>query len=189
MKTFFLQWMHLIIDPVEWPNYWLVSNCPGNWDNFLAGKCMLLVSVDKYPSKKVIVSSDLSACMSQQKMSWKKTIMVLVIYLMLTLAGYFSKPEVSQAATPPAKWITHGYLANQIYWIANCEPTDQPAQNILLPIQFCSILGWQVKRPRNVAVNLFFTLHPQCKLLLPWVQRPFETVFQSPREGEREEKG
>ena len=28
---------------------------------------MLLVSVDKYPSKKVIVSSDLSACMSQQK--------------------------------------------------------------------------------------------------------------------------
>ena len=34
---------------------------------------MLLVSVDKYPSKKVIVSSDLSAdlsaCMSQQKLS------------------------------------------------------------------------------------------------------------------------
>ena len=54
---------------------------------------MLLVSVDKYPSKKVIVSSDLSACMSQQKMSLKKTITVLVIYLMLTLAGYFSKPE------------------------------------------------------------------------------------------------
>ena len=30
---------------------------------------MLLVSVDKYPSKKVVVSSGLSACMSQQKMS------------------------------------------------------------------------------------------------------------------------
>ena len=30
---------------------------------------MLLVSVDKYPLKEVIVSSDLSACMSQEKMS------------------------------------------------------------------------------------------------------------------------
>ena len=29
----------------------------------------VLVSVDKYPSKKVIVSSGLSACMSQQKMN------------------------------------------------------------------------------------------------------------------------
>ena len=33
---------------------------------------MLLVSVDKYPSKKVIVSSDLSACMSQQKNELKE---------------------------------------------------------------------------------------------------------------------
>ena len=35
---------------------------------------------------------------------------VLVIYLMLALAM-----NVTQAATPPAKWITHGYFANQIY--------------------------------------------------------------------------
>ena len=34
---------------------------------------MLLLSVDKYPSKKVIVSSGLSVCMSQQKISLKKT--------------------------------------------------------------------------------------------------------------------
>ena len=52
---------------------------------------MLLVSVDKYPSKKVVVSSDLSVCMSQQKMSCRKIIMVLVIYLMLKYAGYFFK--------------------------------------------------------------------------------------------------
>ena len=31
---------------------------------------MLLISVDKYPSKKVVVSSGLSVCMSQQKMSF-----------------------------------------------------------------------------------------------------------------------
>ena len=30
---------------------------------------MLLVSVDKYPSQKVVVSSGGSVCMSQQKMS------------------------------------------------------------------------------------------------------------------------
>ena len=83
----------------------------------------------------------------------------------VNISWIFFKTCDTQAATPPAKWITHGYLANQIYWIANCEPTDQPAQNILLLIQFCSILGWQVKRPSNVAVNLFFTLHPQCKWL------------------------
>ena len=41
---------------------------------------------------------------------------VLVIYLMLTLAGYFfKKMNVTQAATPPAKWITHDYFANQMY--------------------------------------------------------------------------
>ena len=40
---------------------------------------------------------------------------VLVIYLMLTLAGYFfQNMNVTQAATPPAKWITHGYFANKI---------------------------------------------------------------------------
>ena len=33
---------------------------------------MLLVSVDKYPSKKVIVSAGLSACMSQQKNELKE---------------------------------------------------------------------------------------------------------------------
>ena len=52
---------------------------------------MLLVSVDKYSSKKVIVSSRLSACMSQQKNELKAKNKVLVIYLMLTLAGYFFK--------------------------------------------------------------------------------------------------
>ena len=57
--------MHLIIDPVC--NDLIIG--PSNWDNFLAGKRMLLVSVDNYSSKKVIVSSGLSACMSQQKMS------------------------------------------------------------------------------------------------------------------------
>ena len=67
MKTFILQRMHLIIDPVC--NGLIIG--PGNWDNFLAGKCMLLVSVDKYPSKKVIVSSDLSKYVSQQKMSYR----------------------------------------------------------------------------------------------------------------------
>ena len=50
---------------------------------------MLLVSVDKYSSKKVIVSSSLSACMSQQKNELKENNKGLVIYLMLTLAGYF----------------------------------------------------------------------------------------------------
>ena len=38
---------------------------------------------------------------------------------------------------------------------------DQPAQNILPPRQFCSLLGWQVKHSSNVAIN-FFTPHPQC---------------------------
>ena len=52
---------------------------------------MLLVSVDKYSLKKVIVSSGLSACMSQQKNELKENNKVPVIYLMLTLAGYFFK--------------------------------------------------------------------------------------------------
>ena len=59
-----------------------------------------LLSVDKYPSKKVIVSSGLSVCMSQQKMSLKKTITVWVIYLMLTLAGYFSKHARNTSCHP-----------------------------------------------------------------------------------------
>ena len=63
-----------------------------------------------------LLSSGLSACMSQQKNELKEKNKVLVIYLMLTLAGYFSKNlNVTQAATPPAKWITHGSFANQIY--------------------------------------------------------------------------
>ena len=68
--------------------------------------------------------------------------------------------NVTQAATPPAKWITHGYFANQIYTelqTVKLVPTDQPALNILPPRQFCSLIGWQVKRPSNVATN-FFTL-------------------------------
>ena len=52
---------------------------------------MLLVSVDKYSSKKVIVSSGLSPCMSQQTNELKENNKVLIIYLMLTLAGYFFK--------------------------------------------------------------------------------------------------
>ena len=61
---------------------------------------MLLVSVDKYPSKKVIVSSDLSKCVSQQKNELKENNMGLVIYLMLTLAGYFSKHERNISCNP-----------------------------------------------------------------------------------------
>ena len=52
---------------------------------------MLLVSVDKYSSKKVIVSSP-SFCMYESaKNELKENNKVLVIYLMLTLAGYFFK--------------------------------------------------------------------------------------------------
>ena len=52
---------------------------------------------------------------------------VLVIYLMLTLAGYF----VTQAATPPAKWITLGYFVIELQTVKH-----QPALNILPPRQF-----------------------------------------------------
>ena len=40
--------------------------------------------------------------------------------------------NVTQAATPPAKWITQDYFANQIYklQIVKSVPTDLPAQNI-----------------------------------------------------------
>ena len=40
-------------------------------------------------------------------------------------------------------------------------PTNQPALIILPPRQFCSLIGWQVKRPSNAAIN-FFMLRPQC---------------------------
>ena len=61
---------------------------------------------------------------------------VLVVCLMLTLAGYFfQNMNVTQAATPPAKWITHGYFTVKLV------PTDQPALNILPPRQFCSLIG------------------------------------------------
>ena len=50
---------------------------------------MLLVSVDKYSSKKVIVSSGLYE--SAKNELKENNIKVLVIYLMLTLAGYFFK--------------------------------------------------------------------------------------------------
>ena len=52
--------------------------------------------------------------------------------------------NITQAAIPPAKWITHGYFANQIHielQTVKLEPIDQPAQNILPPRQFCSLLG------------------------------------------------
>ena len=102
---------------------------------------MLLVSVDKYSSKEVIVSSGLSACMSQQKNELKENNKVLVIYLMLTLAGYFfQNMSVTQAATPPAKWITHGYFVIELQTV-KLVPTDQPALNILSPRQFCSLIG------------------------------------------------
>ena len=51
---------------------------------------MLLVSVDKYSSKKVIVLR--SFCMYESaKNELKENNKVLLIYLMLTLAGYFFK--------------------------------------------------------------------------------------------------
>ena len=64
---------------------------------------------------------------------------VLVIYLMLTLAGYFFQ-NVTQAATPPSKWITHGYFIIELQTV-KLVPTDQPALNILPPRQFCSLIG------------------------------------------------
>ena len=56
----------------------------------------------------------------------------------VSLAMPCLKHEPKQAATPPAKWITHGYFADQILY---CKPFDQPAQNILPSRQFCSLLG------------------------------------------------
>ena len=58
---------------------------------------MLLVSVDKYSSKKVIVSSGLSACMSQQKNELKENNKVLVrpeFFYFLVLGKFLGKPSV-----------------------------------------------------------------------------------------------
>ena len=48
--------------------------------------------------------------------------------------------NVTQAATPPAKWITHGYFVIELQTV-KLVPTDQPALNILPPRQFCSLIG------------------------------------------------
>ena len=32
-------------------NYWLACSCPCNWDNILAGKCMLIAQERVYKSK------------------------------------------------------------------------------------------------------------------------------------------
>ena len=40
--------------------------------------------------------------------------------------------NVTQAATPPAKWITHGYFVIELQTV-KLVPTDQPALNILPP--------------------------------------------------------
>ena len=59
----------------------------------------------------------------------------------ITLAGYFFlNMNVTQAATPPAKWITHGYFVIELQTV-KLVPTDQPALNILPPRQFCSLIG------------------------------------------------
>ena len=55
-----------------------------------------------------------SFCMYESaKNELKENNKVLVIYLMLTLYSrvFFQNMNVTQAATPPAKWITHGYFA------------------------------------------------------------------------------
>ena len=56
---------------------------------------MLFVSVDKYPSKKVTFGMYEPA-----KNELKENNKVLVIYLMLTLAGYFSKHERNTSCHP-----------------------------------------------------------------------------------------
>ena len=83
-----------------------------------------------------------SFCMYEPaKNELKENKKVLVIYLMLTLAGYFFQSmNVTQAATPPAKWITHGYFVIELQTV-KLVPTDQPALNILPPRQFCSLIG------------------------------------------------
>ena len=45
--------------------------------------------------------------------------------------------NVTQVATPPAKWITHGYFVIELQTV-KLVPTDQPALNNLPPRQFCS---------------------------------------------------
>ena len=63
------------------------------------------------------------------------------LFDMRIIAGYFTKHERKQAATPPAKWITHSYLSDIKLQTVKLVPTDQPAQDILPPRQFCSLLG------------------------------------------------
>ena len=53
---------------------------------------------------------------------------------------FFQNMNVTQAATPPAKWITHGYFVIELQTV-KLVPTDQPALNILPPRQFCSLIG------------------------------------------------
>ena len=48
--------------------------------------------------------------------------------------------NVTQAATPPAKWITHGYFVIELQTV-KLVSTDQPALNILPPRQFCFLIG------------------------------------------------
>ena len=66
--------------------------------------------------------------------------------------------NVTQAATPPAKWITHGYFVIELQTV-KLVPTDQPALNILPPRQFCSLIGRQVKSPSNVAITFLRFAH------------------------------
>ena len=71
---------------------------------------------------------------------------------------FFQNMNVTQAATPPAKWITHGYFVIELQTVKPV-PTDQPALNILPPRQFCSLIGCQVKRPSNVAITFLRFAH------------------------------
>ena len=45
---------------------------------------------------------------------------------------FFQNMNVTHAATPPAKWITHGYFVIELQTV-KLVPTDQPALNILPP--------------------------------------------------------
>ena len=77
---------------------------------------MLLVSVDKYPSKEVIVSSG-SVCVHESAKNELKEDNNGFGYLFDVIINwiFYKNMNVTEAATPPAKWSTHGYFANQIY--------------------------------------------------------------------------
>ena len=81
--------------------------------------------------------------------------------------------NVTQAATPPAKWITHGYFVIELQTV-KLVPTDQPALNILPPRQFCSLIGWQVKRPSNVAITFLRFAHSSYAMVWKRVTQYFE---------------